>query len=154
MITTEKSPNLKLISIPSACSVSRLVAYFFTDSQETITDRATDSRCSQLSHNTTGSVRFPNGVVCFNGTTQGSTAVYICDQGYHLDNDIRVCQHNGNWSGDVVVCLPTTKTQGEHERKFKVVNIMIVVLKWLYYPTENSRIKLYKFVQQTEMHLI
>ena len=46
-----------------------------------------------------------NGRVDLSGTTFGSKAVYSCDRGYFLVGDSkRVCQANGEWSGDAPVC--------------------------------------------------
>ena len=33
----------------------------------------------------------PSGVVCYNRTTTGSEAVYICDEGFHQDGAQRGC---------------------------------------------------------------
>ena len=48
-----------------------------------------------------------DGVVCYNGTTVGSTAVYFCNDDYNLvGDDARVCQSNDNWSGSIPQCNP------------------------------------------------
>ena len=50
---------------------------------------------------------FSDGVVCYNGTTASSTAVYICDNGYNLvGNEARVCQSDGKWNGSIPLCIP------------------------------------------------
>ena len=47
------------------------------------------------------------GVVCNTGTTLGSQAVYICDNGFHQDGAAtRVCQSGGVWNGSIPLCLP------------------------------------------------
>ena len=47
------------------------------------------------------------GVVCYNGTTAGSRAVYICIDGFFLVGvEARVCQSDGNWNGSVPQCVP------------------------------------------------
>ena len=49
----------------------------------------------------------PSGIVCYNRTTTGSEAVYICDDGFHQDGAAtRVCQGGGVWNGSVPQCLP------------------------------------------------
>ena len=49
----------------------------------------------------------PSGVVCYNRTTVGSEAVYICDDGFHQDGAAtRVCQGGGVWNGSAPQCLP------------------------------------------------
>ena len=46
------------------------------------------------------------GVVCYNGTTAGSRAVYTCTAGYDLvGNEARVCQSDGNWNGSIPECI-------------------------------------------------
>ena len=46
------------------------------------------------------------GVVCYNGTTAGSRAVYICNNGLVLmGNEARVCQNDGNWNGTIPQCM-------------------------------------------------
>ena len=45
--------------------------------------------------------------VCYNGTTVGSEAVYVCNDGYNLiGNETRVCQGDGIWSGSIPQCIP------------------------------------------------
>ena len=49
-----------------------------------------------------------DGVVCYNGTTEGSKAVYFCNDGYNLMEEIedtRVCQSDGNWNGGIPQCI-------------------------------------------------
>ena len=58
----------------------------------------------------------PSGMVCYNRTTTGSEAVYICDEGFHQDGTAtRVCQSDGVWNGSIPQCLPD---QGEHNSKY------------------------------------
>ena len=50
-----------------------------------------------------------DGVVCYNGTTEGSRAVYICNDGYNLmegNEATRICQSDGNWNGSIPQCIP------------------------------------------------
>ena len=52
---------------------------------------------------------FSEGVICYNGITVGSTAVYICDNGFVLvGNEARVCQSNGSWNGRTPQCISGT----------------------------------------------
>ena len=49
-----------------------------------------------------------NGQVSLNGTTLGSIATYTCDTGFDLIGDMeRICQANGNWSGNEPTCEGT-----------------------------------------------
>ena len=49
----------------------------------------------------------PSGVVCYNRTTTGSEAVYICDNGFHQNGAAaKVCQSSGVWNGSASQCLP------------------------------------------------
>lgn len=47
------------------------------------------------------------GVVCYNGTTEGSRAVYICNDGFVLmgNEATRICQSDGNWNGSMSHCF-------------------------------------------------
>jgi len=50
-----------------------------------------------------------DGVVCYNGTTTGSRAVYICNDGFVLkegNEAIRICQSDGSWNGSIPQCFP------------------------------------------------
>lgn len=47
-----------------------------------------------------------NGAVSHPNTVEGSSATYTCDEGFALDGEeTRVCQGDGNWSGEEPVCL-------------------------------------------------
>ena len=53
------------------------------------------------------SASISGGVICLNGTTVGSKAVYICNNGYNLmGNEARVCQRDGSWNGSKPQCMP------------------------------------------------
>ena len=68
----------------------------------------------------------PSGVVCYNGTTAGSEAVYVCDDGFHQDGAAtRVCQSGGVWNGSIPQCLPD---QGEHNGKYLLYLFQTTVL--------------------------
>ena len=45
-------------------------------------------------------------VAYYTGTTDGSRACFVCDEGYELNTTAneRVCQRNGLWSGNPIVC--------------------------------------------------
>ena len=46
-----------------------------------------------------------NGDVITNGTTLGSTASYMCGEGYLLvGNSVRMCQTNGTWTNSEPSC--------------------------------------------------
>lgn len=63
-----------------------------------------DPKCSNRGFSDSSS--FSEGVICFNGITVGSTAVYICDNGFILvGNEARVCQSNGSWNGRTPQCV-------------------------------------------------
>ena len=54
----------------------------------------------------------PSGVACYDRTTTGSEAVYICDNGFHQDGAAtRVCQSGGVWNGSIPQCLPDSHGQ-------------------------------------------
>ncbi len=58
----------------------------------------------------TGCDRLPDiqyGTVQYNDTDIGTVASYICQTGYILSDDDtiqRLCQDNGQWSGDEPIC--------------------------------------------------
>ena len=45
-----------------------------------------------------------DGVVCYNGTTAESTAVYICNNITQRNEVTRVCQSDGTWNGTISSC--------------------------------------------------
>ena len=46
-----------------------------------------------------------NGQVSLNATTFGSSAIYTCESGFNLNGNMqRMCQANGDWSGNEPVC--------------------------------------------------
>ena len=48
-----------------------------------------------------------NGSISFRGTKEGATATYSCKPGFVLEpegENIRVCNHSGNWTGSVLEC--------------------------------------------------
>ena len=53
------------------------------------------------------SASISGGAVCYNGTTVGFEAVYVCNDGYNLmGNETRICQSDGIWSGSIPQCMP------------------------------------------------
>ena len=54
----------------------------------------------------------PSGVVCYNRSTAGSEAAYVCDDGFHQNGAAtRVCQSGGVWNGSIPQCLPSLGRQ-------------------------------------------
>ena len=65
---------------------------------------AVDSKCMERGF--VDGPSFSGGVVCFNRTTVGNRAVYICNDGFVLmGNEVRVCQTDGNWNGRTPQCI-------------------------------------------------
>ena len=64
-----------------------------------------DPRCTERGFVRGSSIS--DGVVCYNGTSVGSRAVYICNDGSVLmgNEATRVCQCDGNWNGSVPQCM-------------------------------------------------
>ena len=60
-----------------------------------------DQRCADREFVNSPSIS--NGVVCYNGTTEGSRAVYFCSDDSQTAV-IRICQANGTWSESVPSC--------------------------------------------------
>ena len=71
-----------------------------------------------------------NGVVCYNGTTEWSRAVYVCNGGYNLmegNEATRVCQSDGNWNGSIPKCIPGTQSVAVNFIHFVFSSINIFV---------------------------
>ena len=75
-----------------------------TDLGITIQSGTVDPRCADRGFVSGSSIS--DGVVCYNGTTEGSRAVYICNNGFVLMEATRVCQSDGNWNGSTPQCIP------------------------------------------------
>ena len=72
----------------------------FTDKSGTV-----DPRCADRGFLNGSSIS--DGVVCYNGTIEGSGAVCICDDGFVLmGNELEVCPSNGSWNGSMRSCIP------------------------------------------------
>ena len=57
-----------------------------------------------------------HGVVCYTGTTPGSMAYTLCDEGYHLDEEnigkTRLCLYKGEWDGTQPLCYSGSTNTG------------------------------------------
>ena len=63
------------------------------------------------------------GVVCYNGTTAESTAVYICNNITQGNEVTRVCQSDGTWNGTISSCpgiIGHTEKQEMEKQKMKI----------------------------------
>ena len=75
----------------------------------TTQDGTVDPRCANRTFMNSASIS--GDVICYNGTTVGSRAVYICRDNYILNetmegNEITiVCQSNGSWNGTMPQCI-------------------------------------------------
>ena len=68
-----------------------------------------------------------SGVVCYNRTTPGSEAVYICDEGFHQDGaSMSVCQSDGVWNASIPQCLPEQGGQDGTETLASVCHYPVV----------------------------
>ena len=79
-----------------------------TDLSDATGNGTVDSRCASRTFMNT--LFNSGGVVCYNGTTVGSRAVYICNDNYILspmegNETTRVCQSNGSWDGTTPECI-------------------------------------------------
>ena len=73
-----------------------------THSHVTTQDMRVDERC--IRRDFLSNVSILDGVVCYNGTTEGSMAVYICNNITQPNEVIRVCQSDGTWNGSISSC--------------------------------------------------
>ena len=64
-----------------------------------------DPRCKDRRFADSSSIS--GGVVCYDGTNEGSTAVYICNNDTQRDEVTRVCQSDGTWTGSIPMCIIT-----------------------------------------------
>ena len=82
-------------------------------SEEGLTDQsgtANSTRCTD--RGLANSLFISGGVVCYNETTIGSRAVYICNEDFVLmegNEATRVCQSDANWNGSTPQCIPDGK---------------------------------------------
>ena len=72
-------------------------------------EAANSTRCTD--RGLANSLSISGGMVCYNGTTIGSRAVYICNNGFILmgGEATRVCQSDANWNGSTSKCIPEGK---------------------------------------------
>ena len=71
---------------------------------------ANSTRCTD--RGLANSLFISGGVVCYNGTTIVSRAVYICNEDFVLmegNEATRVCQSDANWNGSTPQCIPDGK---------------------------------------------
>lgn len=72
----------------------------------------------------------PKGNVVQSDNTVGSTATYTCFDGYELlGEDTRICQDDGDWSGDEPLCI--RKWVDKFIFTFKVIYTITAYLKLL-----------------------
>ena len=75
-----------------------------TAAQEGIVDQRCDGQFGR-------SLPISNGVVCYNGTTAMSEAVYICDDLHLIFGEAtRVCQNDSTWNGSIPQCSELDQT--------------------------------------------
>ena len=80
-----------------------------------------DPRCTDKGFVSSSSIS--GGVVCYNGTTAGSRAVYICNVGFVLmGNKARVCQRDGSWNGSIPQCIPEEGVCCSQFYQFRIIN--------------------------------
>ena len=65
-------------------------------------DEVVDPRCTDRGFMSNLSIT--DGVVCYDWTTAGSRAVYICNNVTQRDEFTRVCLRDGNWNGSIPTC--------------------------------------------------
>ena len=89
----------KYVSILSRteCTVTDL-----TDLDIPSQDEVVDPRCTDRGFMSNLSIT--DGVACYDRTTAGSRAVYICNNDTEIDEFTRVCQTDGNWNGSIPTC--------------------------------------------------
>ena len=101
---------MAVIGLKCACSVhfAKATSAWYLTPGCSLTDlTSTDAVRDCADRGFTNTLPIPSGVVCYNRTTTGSEAVYICDDGFHQDGAAtRVCQSGGVWNGNIPQCLP------------------------------------------------
>ena len=85
-----------------------------TDLGITTRTEMVDTRCTNRGFVNSSSIT--DGVVCYSGTTVGSTAVYICSDDNVTVGVIRTCQDNGTWSGGISSCSGINSASSIHFR--------------------------------------
>ena len=86
-------------------------------SEEALTDQSgmvNSTMCTDRGLANSSSIS--GGVVCYNGTTVGSRAVYICNDGFILvegDEATRICQSDANWNGSIPRSISQEKGTSE-----------------------------------------
>ena len=79
------------------CTVTELV-----QDLDMTTQNETDLRCAERGFENSSSIF--DGVVCYNGTTVGSRAVYICSVDNQTVEATRICGADGIWNGTIPSC--------------------------------------------------
>ena len=95
-IVAASKPVVSIYVMHTECNV--------TDLGITTGSGTVDPKCTNRGFSDSSS--FPEGVICYNGVTAGSTAIYICDDGFVLvGNEARVCQSDGSWNDRTPQCI-------------------------------------------------
>ena len=65
-----------------------------------------------------------HGMICYNGTTPGSVAYTVCDDGYQLEEEkvraTRKCLENGEWNGMQPQCSMSSTDRGAINTKLQI----------------------------------
>ena len=101
---------MTVIGLKCACSMhfAKCTSAWYSTPGCSLTDLTpTDAVRQCADRGLVNTLPIPSGVVCYNRTTVGSEAVYICDEGFHQNGAAtRVCQSDGVWNGSIPQCLP------------------------------------------------
>ena len=99
-------------SICVAKIVSTVICFYLGCAECTVTDLGgseiivrggtVDQRC--IDRGFASNTSISGGVVCYSGTMNGSTAVYVCDNNTQSNEVTRVCQSDGTWNGTIPSC--------------------------------------------------
>ena len=108
------SPSKHLFFIQYTC------VYYVTGGQCQARDLGTTTVVNNAECRTReGTVSISNGIICYTGTTYGSLAYTVCDEGYELSSasgkivNLRECLQNGQWSEIHVICINSTANKGK-----------------------------------------
>ena len=113
--------------------------WYVVCSEEGLTDQsgtANSTRCTD--RGLANSLFISGGVVCYNGTTIGSRAVYICNEDFLLmegNEATRVCQSDANWNGSTPQCIRDGKGMYSivNDFHFTVLNISGFTIMYIVY---------------------
>ena len=102
MITSRTGCNLTELWNPSAANTTFLPDVSLLDDATQYPSCDADSVGSVVLVNTTLNTAT---VAYYTGTTSGSRACFVCEDGYELSTTTdRFCQRNGLWSGNPITC--------------------------------------------------